>query len=139
MSSSDLKISIERLGASFTGASRTDSTTRWVLDLSKGSTIAYGDLTSAQHNLRVFVSREPLETSPNMRNTQVILARGICHLIVDRLPDAALPELMESLKTMFEFYNLSREQAVALPAPRRAVSGKVTGRQERRPLSFDTE
>src|SRR3989442_9364712 len=104
MPSTDLNTSIERLGASFTGASPIDFTTRWGLDpFSGGSgTFAYGDVTKADHNVRVFVSFSPLGTSPSTPNAQVALARGICHLIVDRLPEAALPELFESLKTMFE-------------------------------------
>ena len=79
-----------------------------------------------------------MATSPNTQNAQVAVARGICHLVVDRLPDTALSELLESLKTMFEFYGAPR-QSVALPPARRVLSAKVIGRQERRPLSFDTE
>src|SRR2546425_4843301 len=140
MQSSDLKTSIERLGASFAGVSRSDSTTLWGLDpFSAGSgAFAYGDVTGAGHSVRVFVRIDPMATSPNTQNAQVAVARGICHLVVDRLPDTALSELLESLKTMFEFYGAPR-QSVALPPARRVVSAKVIGRQERRPLSFDTE
>lgn len=94
-------------------------------------------MTAADHNIRVFMRIDPLGTSPDTQNTQVALARGICHLAVDHLPDRALAELLESLKTMFEFYGAP--QQLALPAPRRVLSAKVTGRQERRPLSFDAE
>jgi hypothetical protein len=96
-------------------------------------------MTAADQNVRVFVMIDPLPTSPNTQNVQVALARGICHLFVDRLPEAALPEVVESLKMMFEFYAATRRPVGALPEPRRVLAAKVTGRQERRPLSFDRD
>jgi|SRR5712691_266863 len=137
----DLKSSIERLGGSFIGASPIGSTTLWGLDpFSGGSTaFAYGDMTDADHNVRIFMRVDQPGTSPGTPNAHVVLARGICHLVVDRLPDAALPELLESLKTMFEFYGAPHQPDVSLPSPRRVLSAKVTGRRETRPLSFDAE
>ena len=96
-------------------------------------------MTGADHNIRVFMRIDPLGKYRGTQNTQVALARGICHLVVDRLPDRALVELLESLQTMFEFYGLPQQQVLALPAPRRVLSAKVTGRQERPPLSFVDE
>lgn len=93
----------------------------------------------ADQNVRVFMRIDPRATSAGTQSTEALIARGICHLVVDRLPDRALPELLEALKVMFEFYGAPGQQAVALPPPRRVLSAKIAGRQERPPLSFIEE
>jgi hypothetical protein len=100
---------------------------------------AYGDIKGPEHGIRLFISFNPLQTSSDAQDVQVTLARGICHAVIDQLPDAALPELFESLTNMFDFYRAPQQRVIPLPAPRRVLSAKVTGRHERRPLSFDTE
>jgi len=113
---------------------------QWDLGLFSGSgSFAYGTFPAPEEQrIHMFVSFNPPGTSPDTQDTRVMIARGICHAVVDRLPDAALPELFESLKSLLEFYG-TPQRPVPLPAPRRVLSAKVTGRQERRPLSFDTE
>jgi len=87
----------------------------------------------------MFMDVGSLGTSPSVENAHAMIARGLCHLVIERLPDAALAEVMESLKTLFEFYNTRRQQAIPLPPPRRVLPARVTSRQERRPLSIDEE
>ncbi len=68
-------------------------------------------------------------TSPETDDPHILIARAVCHAYVAQLPDVALPELAESLKSMSEFYR-TPQRPIALPAPRRVLSAKVTGRRE---------
>src|SRR5215831_11081890 len=113
MPSSDLKTSIEKLGDSSTGVSPSGFTRLWGLDPFSGSGhVFYGNVTGT--GIRMFMDVGSLGTSPSVENAHAMIARGLCHLVIERLPDAALAEVMESLKTLFEFYNTRRQQAIPL-------------------------
>src|SRR5262249_6011867 len=139
MPSTDLKTSTEERGVSSIGALRIDSTMLWGQDPLSRSRSAYFDVTGAGEGMRVFVAANPVPASPGTQSPQVFFARGLCHWAVDRLPDRALSELLETLKTMFEFYAPPPRRRPALPPTRRVLSAKPAGRQVRRPLSFVDE
>lgn len=65
--------------------------------------------------------------------------RDVCHLLVDELPESALPELAESLVEMREFY-LSR-QAVppAEPVMVDRRTGRITREEVRPAFSIEEE
>jgi len=104
----------ENRGAYFAGAFRHDSTRPWGL-LVTPSQVTWEDETRSG---RTFHSISyPDATNP--ATPAVALVRMICHILLDRLPDKALSELLESLRSIYEFY---QEPQRLPPAPPASVS-----------------
>lgn len=101
-------------GVYFAGASLHDSTKPWGL-LVTPSQVTWEDETRSG---RTFHSISyPDATNPAIQ--AVALVRMISHILVDRLPDRALPEILESLRSIYEFY---QEPQLLPPAPQVLVS-----------------
>lgn len=65
--------------------------------------------------------------------------RVICHVLVDRLPNAALPELVESLGDMFRFYRDRLAHTAALAEPPRQVRARVAASYDRPTFQIEEE
>jgi hypothetical protein len=71
-------------------------------------------------------------------STAALETRLLGHLMLDRLPDDALPEVLEFLASAWAFYQPSPPQIEAA-AERRLVKGKMTKRYERPAYSLSDE
>lgn len=65
-------------------------------------------------------------TSGEFDLPEPVTVRLLCHALLQRLPDEALPEAVESLTGMYEFYARPRLPLPELPA-RPSVSARITG------------
>ena len=81
---------------------------------------------------------DPRQTSATPADFQPILLRALCHLLVDQVPDLGLPDLCNSLREFWEFYNVPPNRAPMLPVQRR-VSARIEGRYERPEFHVDEE
>jgi hypothetical protein len=69
-----------------------------------------------------------------------VLLRIVCHALVDRIPDAGLPELCETANELLEFYSLRESRAkAALPAGEAPVVGTIVRTYERTPFTIQEE
>ncbi len=134
MSSRGSTTSIERPDDSFAGLSKTDSMQPWDLVQSElGGLWTYADFLDDEREVKVFIGMTPLQgTSEEPCAPEVILSRALCHVFVERMPERALPELVESMVRTFDFY---REAAgtLALPASQPQQTRAKVGRQYQRP------
>ena len=74
----------------------------------------------------------------DLTSTGALKTRLLGHLILDVLPDEALPEVLELLGNAWLFYQPAPPQIEA-PAERRLFKGKVTKRYERPAYSLSDE
>lgn len=58
----------------------------------------------------------PVETSDSVQIPESILIRLACHALVHRLPTEALPETIESLVELQEFYAARKQPALSIPS-----------------------
>lgn len=81
------------------------------------------------HQLRF----DPMQTSVDPRGVlTVALARFVCHMLVDEVPERGLGELYESLSGMYKFYvDQAEKPRAALPSVRRIDA--TVGRSMERP------
>lgn len=96
----------------------------WQIEVSGGE---------AQH-LFAYRFPDPLD----LTSTGALETRLLGHLILDGLPDEALPEVLELLGNAWVFYHPAPPQIEA-PAERRLLKGKVTKRYERPAYSLSDE
>jgi hypothetical protein len=64
------------------------------------------------------IAFRPQQTTVTPENTNAIVMRLVCHMILSRLPDDALSEASESLADMYFFY----KTPPALPGPHHVTS-----------------
>lgn len=83
------------------------------------------------HSGRILQSIELWDDETHPRQQLLALIRILCHAIVDRLPEAALPELLESLRAIYEFHQ-DQMQLSDLQLPVARVSARL-GRSYVRP------
>lgn len=67
-----------------------------------------------------------------------IIHRLLCHFLIDRIPDEGLPELVESVGGIYEFYQLPAPTPALLPQ-HRSVSGEISRSYERPPFQIEEE
>jgi hypothetical protein len=79
----------------------------------------------------------PTEGTPQIYVYQA-LAKAICHLLVSALPDAALPEVGESLARLYSFYS-APPAVFRLEPPRLWSAGAIRGTTHPRPEIEITE
>jgi hypothetical protein len=72
------------------------------------------------------------QQTPSEAALRALYPRIVSHVMINVLPDQALPELVDTLKAMIEFYNLPAHHAPAPPRleERRAIAGEVYTRPE---------
>lgn len=85
------------------------------------------------HQLTIFSQQNLSQVEQHSLHT-----RFISHLIIDRLPDRALSELIETLKEMIRFYSVPASQTPSLKQPAREVRAKL-GERRVRPVFQITE
>lgn len=80
------------------------------------------------HQLRF----DPMQTGADPRGVAMAaLARFVCHVMVDEVPERGLVELYESLKDLYQFYSeKADEPRAALPSTRQihATVGRMLDR-----------
>ena len=81
------------------------------------------DLTTYRHAVRV--------TNATHEDLDSVLARMACHRVVDLMPETGMPELLESLAGMYEFYLRRAGAYPSLPAPSAPIRARVTGVTQR--------
>lgn len=75
--------------------------------------------------LPALVPRYVQRTSAQVEDPYTSGVRYACHVILDRLPAQGLPELCESLRSMWEFYSDRPSSSVALlPTPSKKIPAK---------------
>lgn len=95
---------------------------------------------SEERDIRLFIGMTPFqETSGEPYRPDVALARAVCHVFVERMPERALPELAESMVRIFEFYREPPNVQPALPSPGRALRGKAGRTYQRPPFDLPEE
>jgi hypothetical protein len=88
------------------------------------------------HSGRILQSIELWDERTHPRQQVLALIRVLCHALVDRLPEASLPELLESLRAIYEFHQDQMRLSVhQLPVAR--ISARI-GRSYVRP-TFEIE
>jgi hypothetical protein len=98
----------------------------WVLEVSDFGSLTYADWLKDTADIRIIDVQPFQETDRERFAPPVALARYLCHLLIDRLPDRAVPELCESMARMFDFY---RDLPAQLPPP--ALQGLAVPRRAR--------
>ena len=67
-----------------------------------------------------------------------ILNRILCHIIISRMPDEGLPELIDAAKNVLEFY---RDRSISSHTPMietsSSIQAKIGSRYERESFSYD--
>ena len=144
MSSQHLTFSIDKLAISSAGASLTNSIEPWNPVLSKHlqvttNTDSYSEFLFPFYQQEVpggtFGHQFFFQPKQSLTETAAIhslKARILSHFILNSLPDRALPELIDTLKTMIEFYREPIEPK-SLPPQRKSMpikTGKVYVRPE---------
>jgi len=110
---------------------------RWDLNLFEhlSGTWGYGGMAGDESDVRLFIGVTPFqETSGAQYDHDTDVVKAFCHIFVERMPTSALPELLESIKRIFDFYQ-EISPAPQLPSARRQIRPKVGGRFERPKLS----
>ena len=114
------------------GVSPSVSTRRWGL-LMTPSQVTWHDQTSSGrilHSIEYADSTDP--TIP-----AAALIRIVCHILVDRLPEVALAELLESLRCIYEFH---QEQSLpSLPPPSTRFAVRLREAHERPTFAITEE
>lgn len=138
-----LTYSTSKPGGSSAGVSATDFTTQCtrsqfnVFDQTYGIEsspflVWYHETPDAlfTHTVSLRPYLEKTADEPDM--PEFVLARIICHRLLDFIPDRALPELCESMKNIFEFYvpPTSRQSSLQSKTRMRARLGKGYVRPE---------
>lgn len=77
-----------------------------------------------------FVRFELDETIAEPEQLLLPLQRMFCHFLVDQVPDVALKELVESLATIYDFYQDRSLSPPLLSGPQNARA-RVVGRYDR--------
>lgn len=88
------------------------------------------------HQLRF----NPMQTSADPRGVlTAALARFVCHVLVDEVPERGLGELYESLNDMYQFYlEQPAQPQAALPSVRR-IDATVGRRMERPDFQLESD
>jgi hypothetical protein len=140
-------ISTGNLEDSSAGAFKIASTTPWSLrlskpqlDLSQGCPVITGGWLreSFEGDLQHFFSfrfAQPYEAT----SASPIFPRLIAHLIVDQLPDQALPEVLEQLGNAWLFYQFVPPQGEPASPSSNSLKGKMIRRYERPTYSLTGE
>lgn len=84
------------------------------------------------------VGFDPTEMTASPLDLCATVARFVCHVLVDELPDRALPELFESLQGMQEFYLEGPNQPALLPVIR-TLHAELGDVRERPRFQLDAE
>lgn len=124
----------------FGGALKTVSMKLWVPNVwSNVGSWTYSDWLKDAEELRIVDVLVPNETSEEVSSPAASFARYVCHLLIDRLPNRAIPELCESMGRIYEFYRDIPEQRPALPLSRRTRTVRIAQRRERPPFHVEEE
>lgn len=88
------------------------------------------------HQLRF----DPMQTSVDPRRLwTAALARFVCHVLVDEVPERGLGELFESLNGVHRFYLEQPEKPRAALPPRRRIDATVGRRMERPAFGLESD
>jgi hypothetical protein len=90
---------------------------------------------SAEGDFHHFFAHQIIDASDS--TTTALYPRLFAHLLLDELPQEALPELLEYLASAWSFYTLPLE--LVPPQARRVLKGKVVRRSERPTYSLPDE
>jgi len=81
------------------------STRPWALVLSELRSRTSSDWTKDAVEIREIVGTEPFSGTGNeLYQPAASFARFICHFLIERMPDRALPELCQTMAEYFDFY-----------------------------------
>ncbi len=140
-------ISTDRLDDSFAGASGTDFTKRWLHARfnDPGHTLPGVGGLHLEWEIRIRVVYVPHEirfhadqTGEPRRVSRNLIDRVWCQVLVDRIPDGGIPELLESIGSIYEFYSTRSEEPALLPTHQQTAARR--GRTYTRPeFHFDEE
>ena len=78
-------------------------------------------------------------TAKRHAHTENLHLRMLCHMLINRMPERGLPELCESLGSMYEFYMAPIENQVPALPERRQLKGKIRRAYERPEFSIADE
>jgi len=116
---------IEKQDAYFGGAFQTGSMRPWSPLLSANEPLFQVTLHHSTHDGRIRNSIEYSGAADPATRAKALI-RILCHVLVDRLPEAAIFELLESLRSIFEFYQ-EPPHLPALPAHPTTFTAKFSG------------
>lgn len=78
------------------------------------------------------------ETAARPEYSLLLLSRLLCHYLINRIPDKAIPELIESVGRIYRFYSAApRTLPPSLPIPK--ITGKIERLYKRPDFHVDEE
>lgn len=102
------------------------STRPWALVLSELGSQTSSDWTKDALEIRRIIGVRPSqETGEELQEPVSTVARFLCHLLIERMPDRGLPELCQSMAEFFEFYSQAPSSRLMLPGRQDRVQGVV--------------
>ncbi len=79
------------------------------------------------------------QTDDRLHLPEVILWRFLSHILIDELPDEGLPELLESLSSLLEFYHEPALETPKLPGKTETILTTVVSERQRPVIVLEEE